>query len=686
MTENLPSALEVALNRLAGESVLASPGRDEGLIPAYSLLGELAEHCAGAPELRAPIGAVAAQIERLLDAAQPFDEPAHRALQALVEWLPRALDSRAAGRPLPVWNLTGAARSELAPTAPSPAEAGEAAADGLLELDLGESRELLQEFHCEASEHLLSIEAALLALEHRPGDPEAINSIFRSFHTIKGNAGFLGLVPMNRLAHEVETLLDLVRTDRLRVNGEIVTGILRSRDTLQALNQQVGEVLEHGREPDQIVPVGSLIETIRRLAAGSALPACAPDAAPRPQPAGEPASEPKPATPAKTANQTVRVSTDKLDTLMNVVGELVIVQSQLNETARQVGAAAPGLAGNVGLLSRLIKELQYNAMSLRMIADPAHLPEDGAAGPGSGARVREEGGLYDLGRGHGTRPGAWSRKSPIRWSTWCATRSTMAWRLPKSALLTASRKPVRSPCAPSIGAARSSSNCATMAGASTRRESSPRGEKAAGPRGRGRPSGARGDLQLFPGRELDGRQGHRRMAKAWAWMSSSATWRGSGTASRILRTRPRLRPFQVKLPLTMAIIDGLVVRVGDRGSSCPARPCRGSPAPGAAKTSSGWRGCGEVLDLRGRLTPLHRLDRHLGSLAGERALGRHVVIVEASGRMFALLVDEMISKQEVVIKSFGSYLQGSRGRLRRAILGDGSIALILDPGALLQAA
>ena len=685
MTENLPSALEVALNRLAGESVLASPGRDEGLIPAYSLLGELAEHCAGAPELRAPIGAVAAQIERLLDAAQPFDEPAHRALQALVEWLPRALDSRAAGRPLPVWNLTGAARSELAPTAPSPAEAGEAAADGLLELDLGESRELLQEFHCEASEHLLSIEAALLALEHRPGDPEAINSIFRSFHTIKGNAGFLGLVPMNRLAHEVETLLDLVRTDRLRVNGEIVTGILRSRDTLQALNQQVGEVLEHGREPDQIVPVGSLIETIRRLAAGSALPACAPDAAPRPQPAGEPASEPKPATPAKTANQTVRVSTDKLDTLMNVVGELVIVQSQLNETARQVGAAAPGLAGNVGLLSRLIKELQYNAMSLRMIAiQPTfqkmeRLARDLARECGKKAAFTTSGGDTELDRGmveeiadplvhmvrnaldHGLETpeerlahgkpetGSVSLRAFHRGGKVVLELRDDGRGLDRDKILAKARQkgliaPEAQPAPDEI------LQLIFLPGFST-------AEKVTAVSGRGVGMDVvRRNIERLRG-EIE--------------ISSEV---GRGTV------------FTIKLPLTMAIIDGLVVRVGDRRFVLPSTSVQRVVSL-AADSIVPVQGCGEVVDLRGQLIPLRRLDRlyDIVSRAVESREGI-VVIVESSGKNCALLVDQMVGKQEVVIKNLGSYLQGCSSVAGAAILGDGTIALILDPGALLQAA
>ena len=66
----------------------------------------------------------------------------------------------------------------------------------MLLLHLEENQELLGEFYGEAVDHLQQIEAALLALDQQPDNPEALNSIFRSFHTIKGNAGFLGLVPM----------------------------------------------------------------------------------------------------------------------------------------------------------------------------------------------------------------------------------------------------------------------------------------------------------------------------------------------------------------------------------------------------------------------------------------------------------------------------------------------------------
>src|SRR5665213_3078169 len=148
------SALEEILNRLAVEAVLATPGRDEGLIPAYSLLGEIRALCADQPAVLESIDALLPEFEQCLSTAAAFPAPLVGRLRALVEWLPGAL---AAGRNGP---------------AVAPADA----ADALLEFDLGENRELLTEFYGEAVEHLQQIEAALLALERSADDPEALNS------------------------------------------------------------------------------------------------------------------------------------------------------------------------------------------------------------------------------------------------------------------------------------------------------------------------------------------------------------------------------------------------------------------------------------------------------------------------------------------------------------------------------
>ena len=71
--------------------------------------------------------------------------------------------------------------------------------------------ELMSDFIVESREHLVNIESQVLTLEREPSDSEALNAVFRGFHTIKGLAGFLELWEVQKLAHEVETVLDRVR-------------------------------------------------------------------------------------------------------------------------------------------------------------------------------------------------------------------------------------------------------------------------------------------------------------------------------------------------------------------------------------------------------------------------------------------------------------------------------------------
>jgi two-component system chemotaxis sensor kinase CheA len=144
--------------------------------------------------------------------------------------------------------------------------------------------------------------------------------------------------------------------------------------------------------------------------------------------------------------------------------------------------------------------------------------------------------------------------------------------------------------------------------------------------------------------------------------------------------------FRIKLPLTMAIIDGLVVRVGDDRFILPTTSVQVALRP-APEAISMVQGQGEIINLRGRVLPLHRLNRCF-NIPGdaEKPWDGIVVVLEVSGKTSALLVDEMVSKQEVVIKSLGGLMQGLPGVSGGAILGDGNIALILDPGSLRHAA
>jgi two-component system, chemotaxis family, sensor kinase CheA len=703
--------LDDTISRLAAESILAQPGRDEGLVPSYSLLGDLRELCSIEPVLREPVAALHADLERCLDTAKPFDEPLLAKLHQLITWLPTAVAAIRNGTEVP--NRTGPAPA-AAPAAEHVAEAG----DVMLELNLGDNQELLSEFHGEAVDHLQQIEAALLALDQQPDNPEALNSIFRSFHTIKGNAGFLGLVPMHTLAHEVESLLDLARNNKLRLTAPIITEILRSRDALSALTLQVARALEKRQMPDQIIPVGHLIRSVKRLASSAegaplnnAVAVASPPAAvevPLPVAAPAPSAEvvpfpviegaPSPAAaptravaatqaaaPKTAAAATVRVNTEKLDSLMDVVGELVIVQSQLIESARARGEEGSPLQRNVAQLSRITKELQHTAMSLRMI-------------PIKPTFQKMERLARDLARDFGKK---------VHYVT--SGEDTELDRTVVEEIGDPLVHMVRNALdhgleAPAARSAAGKSETGTL-------------------HLRAYHQGSNIVIELQDdGRGIDPERIYKKAVEKGVIAAGTVLTReetlalifapGFSTAEKVTsvsgrgvgmdvvkRNIDKLRGkieitsevghgsvFKIKLPLTMAIIDGLVVRVGADRFILPSTSVQRALRP-ARESISTIHGQGEVLDLRGRLVPVHRLHRRFDIPAdSENIWDGIVVIVENNGRAAALLVDEMVSKQEVVIKNLGGFLQGISGVAGGAILGDGNIALILDPASLFQAA
>ena len=140
--------------------------------------------------------------------------------------------------------------------------------------------------------------------------------------------------------------------------------------------------------------------------------------------------------------------------------------------------------------------------------------------------------------------------------------------------------------------------------------------------------------------------------------------------------------FSIRLPLTLAIVDGIIVAVGHERFVIPAFAVRESLRPKAEQIHSVY-GQPCMVQVRDRLIP----SLHLGDLFGIAGAQREitsatVVVLEDNGRPTALIVDELIGKQEVVIKSLGSTFEGVRGVAGGAILGDGRVGLILDAGGL----
>jgi two-component system chemotaxis sensor kinase CheA len=240
----------------------------------------------------------------------------------------------------------------------------------------------LSEFHViffeEAAEHLASLETLLLSLDLNQPDSEKLNAIFRAAHSIKGSASTFGFPDMASVTHDLETLLDRVRKQELQLCERIIDITLVARDVLldQLAAHQGGEQVPEQRVTDVIAKIRAIAnEEESALVLGAAevsdgtasvesnVVALDVKVAPESkQQAVAPASE----------SSSIRVSIERVDQLINLVGELVITQSMLAQTAQlnQVTDEPidfERLQERLQQLERNTRELQESVMSIRML-------------------------------------------------------------------------------------------------------------------------------------------------------------------------------------------------------------------------------------------------------------------------------------------------------------------------------
>jgi len=719
--------------QFSAELLLAAPGSDEGMLPIYSLLKDFEDAFESSKACKEAAAPLISKMDALLDAASPLDEHGIEILTEFNVWLETALTEIGSGRE-PESFVPSEPSETIAPQVPDSSSVDGEAEDELLrqfsqydvvmDLNMAENEELLREFHTEAVDHLGQIESAVLELEQDVGSRDAINSMFRSFHTIKGVAGFLNLVPINRLAHEVESLMDLVRNDQLPVFTGIIDLVLEAKDTITTLIEQITDALSKGVEPSVAIEVSRLMAQARWAMEGpegyaaktGAKPAAtetpakveAPasaEAAPAaqdaaeanaPLPGGEAESvEAAPAEPdAKAAaaakrkaaeNATIRVNTWKLDNLMDMVGELVIVQSQLLESSKHEESAASGdssLQRNMSQLSRITKELQHTSMALRMIPIKPTFQKMG--------RI-----VRDIGSKCGKK---------IRFETFGEDTEL-------------DRNVVEEIGDPLVHMVRNAVDHGL--------ESSPEKRVEAGKDGTGYITlkayhqGSNIVIELSDdgrgidpdavlkkaiangivseGDQLSNEEIYKLIfAPGFSTAEKITDLSGRGVGMDVVRKNiEKLRgkveieselgkgsTFKILLPLTMAIVDGLVVKVGEDRFILPTTSVKVALRPDEEVLAK-VQGNKEILNIRGKIIPLFRLHQHFAipdAIAEPR--DGTVVVVETGGKPCGLLVDDMVSKQEVVIKTLGGMMQGIPGVSGGAILGDGTIALILDPATL----
>ena len=222
-----------------------------------------------------------------------------------------------------------------------------------------DDKEIIREFLIESNENLARLDQEMVELEHRPKDPQLIASIFRTIHTIKGTCGFLGLSKLEAITHLAENLLSQVRDGKRELTSSVVTLVLEAVD---ATKRMLARIEAGGDEGEDI---HAAVRARLEAACGS-LPQNAPA---HPQIAAPPTSLDDEngagqKTTASVYDSTIRVDVALLDKLMNLVGELVLARNQIMQFNAQLGGTA--LNATSQRLNQITAELQESIMKTRM--------------------------------------------------------------------------------------------------------------------------------------------------------------------------------------------------------------------------------------------------------------------------------------------------------------------------------
>ncbi|MDR9501132.1 MAG: chemotaxis protein CheA [Desulfurivibrionaceae bacterium] len=593
-------------------------------------------------------------------------------------------------------------------TAPSPSPAGQGKVDlGSGDLpDFMQDADLVAGFIAEAFEHLEAIEVHVLDLEQAPDDIDIINNIFRPFHTIKGVSGFLNLTTINKLAHSTENLLDDVRNNKLTMSADIIDVVLGVGDYLRGMVQNLSDMLEQGPAVYKDFDISDWVGKVELLQAGGDLEAppappareeTAPPfspaesvapvekgAAPAPQAAAQ-EPPPKGAAPAKQKiGASIKVDVEKLDGLVNAVGELVIMQTMVRQNPLITGIADPKLNKDFGQLSRITAELQKTAMSMRMVPirqtfqKMTRLVRDLSKKSGKVVDLVMEGEETEIDR---------NMVDSIYDPLVHMMRNSVDHGVQKPEDREAVGKPGKGTV--KLLAYHKGGNILIEIVDDGQGLNTDKIRAKAIERGLMKETDQVSDHEVNNMIFLPG--------FSTADQITDVSGRGVGMdvvkkgveklrgKVELISTPGQGTQFLMRLPLTLAIIDGIIVRVGQERYIIPTTAIQES-LRARAESYKTVQGHGETLMVRNSLVPIIRLS-HVFEVADscQQITAGIMVVVENEGRRRALLVDELLGKQEVVIKSLGGYLQDIKGLAGGTILGDGRVGLILDLAGLISA-
>ncbi|MEN9572897.1 MAG: hypothetical protein RL514_752 [Verrucomicrobiota bacterium] len=563
----------------------------------------------------------------------------------------------------------------------------------------------LRDFLAESHENLDALDRALVALEKTPADRTLLSNVFRTLHTLKGSSGFFGFKRLEKLAHAAESLLGKLRTGELLLNAAMTAALL---DTVDGIRATLKHIEQTGQE--RATDFSGHLETLRQLTEGKAVVVAAQKSAPiapTPPPltpaltpsGGEgeevvsaPATQPAAAAPGTdsrtAADSTVRVDVGLLDQLMNLVGELVLARNRLLPFAVNHENAAFTTATQQ--LNGITTELQERVMKTRM--QPINhvwskfprLVRDVAAQCDKQVNLVMEGTDTELDR---------TLLDAIKDPLTHMVRNCVDHGIERpearvaAGKLAAGRLLLRAYHESGLVVIEIADDGGGINLARVRQKAVEKGflkpEEAARLNDR-----QATDLIFLPG---------------FSTAEATTNLSGRGVGMDVVKTNieniggsvelssvtGRGTTLRLKIPLTLAIVPALFVGcAGERFAIAQTSLLELVRLDPKAETGLEEVYGAPVCRLRGKLLPLVFLRRELqldgfGDLsAAKPATPITIVVLQAEGHRFGLVVDEVYDTEEIVVKPVGALLKGIPAFAGATILGDGSVALILDIAGL----
>jgi two-component system chemotaxis sensor kinase CheA len=590
--------------------------------------------------------------------------------------------------------------------------------------------EIVQEFLVESHENLDQLDRDLVALEQDPGERELLASIFRTIHTIKGTSGFLAFANLESVTHVGENLLARLRDGRMSMTQASTDVLLEMVDTVRELLaaieatgtegsvavdgvvDRISLVLDGGTPApariDEVVPelaafartepvvevqpeVGAepVAETQPVVEAPEAPATPAAPAAPEPRAAVQPEETPgEEATARRTvADASIRVDVEVLDTLMRLVGELVLTRNQI---VRQAGEQEdPDLVRSSQRLNLIATELQEGVMKTRMQPIDhlwSKLPRvvrDLGAQCGKQVRLAMVGKETELDR---------SLLEAVKDPLTHLVRNAVDHGLETPADRVAAGKPAEGVLtlrAYHEGGQVVVDVCDDGAGIDAEKVAAKALDK-----------GLRTAAQLAAMSPADMLQ--LIFLPGFSTAAAVTNVSGRGVGMDVVKTNIESiggtievesvvgqgTTCRLRIPLTLAIVPALTVECAGDRYAIPQVSLLELVALDADRASAAVENVNgaPVYRLRGSLLPLVHLAEVLG-VESDRSDG-HVLIavLQADGKRFGLVIDRVLSTEEIVVKPLANRLKALGTYSGATILGDGRVALILDVQALARKA